>query len=127
MDETTTFAPAHELADLVANKQVSPVELTALYLERIERLDSKLNAYLTGTGEPPASGVSDTIDTPPPTATPSVRRRQRAVENYSNDKSDNGNNPVATVPSNPNWLQLTAPERRHAERHICATHRHARP
>lgn len=53
MDENTVFAPAYELADLVANKQASPVELTALYLERIERLDSKLNAYLTATGDDP--------------------------------------------------------------------------
>ena len=53
MDENTPYAPVHKLADLVANKQVSPVELTALYLERIERLVSKLNAYLTVTGDEP--------------------------------------------------------------------------
>lgn len=51
MDENAAFAPAYELADIVANKQVSPVELAALYLERIERLDSQLNAYLTVTGD----------------------------------------------------------------------------
>ena len=53
MDENTAFAPAYELADLVASKQVSPVELTTLHWERIERLDSKLNAYLTVTGDEP--------------------------------------------------------------------------
>ncbi len=47
MDEKLAFAPASELRTLVATKQVSPVELTELYFERIDRLDSKLNAYLT--------------------------------------------------------------------------------
>ena len=47
IDENLAFAPASELAALIADKQASPVELTALYFERIERLDSQLNAYLT--------------------------------------------------------------------------------
>ncbi|MCH8186905.1 MAG: amidase, partial [Chloroflexi bacterium] len=47
MDENLAFAPASELRSLIANKQVSPVELTELYFERIDRLDPKLNAYLT--------------------------------------------------------------------------------
>ena len=46
MDERLAFAPAHELAGLIATKQVSPVEITELYFERIERLDSQLHAYL---------------------------------------------------------------------------------
>ena len=41
------FAPATEQRRLVADKQVSPVELTELYLDRIEKLDPQLNAYLT--------------------------------------------------------------------------------
>ncbi len=47
LDESLAFAPATELRRLIADKQVSPVELTALYYERIERLDPQLNAYLT--------------------------------------------------------------------------------
>ena len=47
MDENLAFAPAYEQAELIAGKQVSPVELAAMYFERIERLDSRLNAYLT--------------------------------------------------------------------------------
>lgn len=47
MDENLAFAPAYEQAELIASKQVSPVELAAMYFERIERLDSRLNAYLT--------------------------------------------------------------------------------
>ena len=47
IDENLAFTPASELAALIADKQVSPLELTALYYERIDRLDSKLHAYLT--------------------------------------------------------------------------------
>ena len=47
VDEKLAFAPAHELAGLIADKQVSPVEVTELYFERIDRLDSQLNSYLT--------------------------------------------------------------------------------
>ena len=41
------FKSASELRDMVREKQVSPVELVRLYFERIESLDSQLNAYLT--------------------------------------------------------------------------------
>ena len=47
MDESLAFAPAYEQAALIASKRVSPVELAAMYFERIERLDGQLNAYLT--------------------------------------------------------------------------------
>ena len=46
-DDILAFAPATELRKLIATKKVSPVELTELYLRRIERLDSQLNSYLT--------------------------------------------------------------------------------
>lgn len=45
------FVPATGQADLVRRGEVSPVELTQLYLERIERLDPELNAYVTVRGE----------------------------------------------------------------------------
>jgi aspartyl-tRNA(Asn)/glutamyl-tRNA(Gln) amidotransferase subunit A len=41
------FLSARALAALVRERQVSPVELTRLYLERIERLDPRLRAYIT--------------------------------------------------------------------------------
>src|SRR5205823_7828726 len=41
------FASALEQAALVRLRQVSPLELVELYLERIERLDPQLNAYVT--------------------------------------------------------------------------------
>jgi aspartyl-tRNA(Asn)/glutamyl-tRNA(Gln) amidotransferase subunit A len=41
------FLPVTELAALLRAKRLSPVELVRAYLERIERLNPKLNAYLT--------------------------------------------------------------------------------
>lgn len=45
------FAGIEELSTLLARKKVSPVELTKLYLSRIERLNPKLNAFITVTSE----------------------------------------------------------------------------
>ena len=47
IDQNLAFTPASELRDMIADKQVSPVELTQLFFERIDRLDSQLHAYLT--------------------------------------------------------------------------------
>ncbi|ETW98825.1 MAG: hypothetical protein ETSY2_42110, partial [Candidatus Entotheonella gemina] len=41
------FLPVTELSRLIATKEVSPVEVTAAYLERIDNLDFKFNSYLT--------------------------------------------------------------------------------
>jgi aspartyl-tRNA(Asn)/glutamyl-tRNA(Gln) amidotransferase subunit A len=49
--DSLAFASITELAPLVAKKKVSPVELTCAMLERIERLNPRLNAYLTVTGD----------------------------------------------------------------------------
>ena len=46
MDELA-FLPATEQARLVRERELSPVELTELYLERIERLDPGLGAFVT--------------------------------------------------------------------------------
>lgn len=45
------FCSMEEVARLVAKKKVSPVELVEELLERIERLNPRLNAYLTVTAE----------------------------------------------------------------------------
>jgi aspartyl-tRNA(Asn)/glutamyl-tRNA(Gln) amidotransferase subunit A len=45
------FASIEELSKLLARKKISPVELTELYLSRIERLNPKLNAFITVTSE----------------------------------------------------------------------------
>ena len=41
------FLPAVEQAQLIRNKEVSPLELTEIYLERIQRLNPQLGAYIT--------------------------------------------------------------------------------
>ena len=51
MANDLAFVPAYKLADMVAQKHVSTVELTEFYLRRIEALNPKLNAYLTVTGD----------------------------------------------------------------------------
>jgi amidase len=45
--DSLAFLTATEQADLVRRRQVSPVELVETYLERIERIDPELNAYVT--------------------------------------------------------------------------------
>ena len=45
------FLSAFELSALIEKKDVSPVEATEAYLERIERVDGKLSAYITVSGD----------------------------------------------------------------------------
>jgi amidase len=45
------FLTATEQADLVRRGEVTPLELVDLYLERIERIDPELNAYVTVCGD----------------------------------------------------------------------------
>ncbi|HEY5057982.1 MAG TPA: amidase [Gaiellaceae bacterium] len=47
MSDELAFTPALELAARVRRGEISPVELTELFLERIDRLDPKLNAFVT--------------------------------------------------------------------------------
>ena len=41
------FLSATELGSAIQSKQVSPVEAVEAYLERIERIDPKINSYIT--------------------------------------------------------------------------------
>ena len=51
MDQEFAFKSATELRQLIASGQVSCVELTELFLRRIDALNPKLNAYLTICGD----------------------------------------------------------------------------
>jgi len=51
-EESLAFATIEELAALLAKRKISPVELTELFLRRIERQNPALNAFLTVTAEP---------------------------------------------------------------------------
>jgi aspartyl-tRNA(Asn)/glutamyl-tRNA(Gln) amidotransferase subunit A len=50
-DNDVAFASIEEIGRLFRKRELSPVELTKLMLARIERLNPKLNAYLTVTDE----------------------------------------------------------------------------
>jgi aspartyl-tRNA(Asn)/glutamyl-tRNA(Gln) amidotransferase subunit A len=50
-DTDLAFATIEEVARLFRKRRLSPVELTKLMLARIERLNPKLNAFITVTGE----------------------------------------------------------------------------
>ncbi len=50
-DTDLAFASIEEVAKLFRKRKLSPVELTRLMLARIERLNPKLNAYITVTAE----------------------------------------------------------------------------
>ncbi len=49
MSEDLCYQSIGELAAQLESKQISPVELTRAYLERIRELDGKLNSYITVT------------------------------------------------------------------------------
>jgi amidase len=51
VDEDLAYAGAARLAELVRSNEVSPSELVELYLDRISRIDPKLNAYRVVFGE----------------------------------------------------------------------------
>ena len=64
MDELA-FLSAVEQADLVRRGDVAPIELVELYLERIERLDPQLNAFVTVCAEEArAAAVAELPDGP---------------------------------------------------------------
>lgn len=51
MESNLAFSPATEVRRLIADREVSPVELTGMFLERIDSLDDQLNSYLTVSAE----------------------------------------------------------------------------
>jgi aspartyl-tRNA(Asn)/glutamyl-tRNA(Gln) amidotransferase subunit A len=50
-EESLAFATIEELAALLAKRKISPVELTEMFLRRIERQNPALDAFLTITGD----------------------------------------------------------------------------
>ncbi|MFQ6026937.1 MAG: amidase, partial [Dehalococcoidia bacterium] len=50
-DAPLAYKPITELAHLIRTRQLSPVELTNLYLDRIGRFDGELKSYITVTPE----------------------------------------------------------------------------
>ena len=50
-EQNLAFASIEEISALLAKRKISPVELTQLFLRRIERHNPALNAFLTVTSE----------------------------------------------------------------------------
>jgi aspartyl-tRNA(Asn)/glutamyl-tRNA(Gln) amidotransferase subunit A len=53
------FTPATELARLIRERQLSPLELTRAVLERIERLNPRINAFCTLTADAALAGARE--------------------------------------------------------------------
>ena len=51
LDDDLTKLTIDEASRRIAARQLSPVELTRAYLGRIERVDERVNAYITLTAE----------------------------------------------------------------------------
>ena len=51
METGLAFTSATEIRRLFLNKELSPVELTRLFLDRIDAIDGQLNSYLTISAE----------------------------------------------------------------------------
>ena len=47
MDESLAFASIGELGNMLRRRDVSPVELTEFFFERIEQFDPTINAYIS--------------------------------------------------------------------------------
>ena len=50
-DKELAFTPAWRLKEMLDSRELSPVELTDVYLRRIDALDGQLHSYLTVTGD----------------------------------------------------------------------------
>ena len=81
MDNELAFAPATEIRRLIASGEVSSVELTELFYQRIDALNPQLNAYLAlcptrpwPTPAPPTRPSSAAIPSARSTASPSPSR-----------------------------------------------------
>ena len=49
LDESVAFMSTTELRKLILGKKISPIEITDLYIQRVESLNGTLNAFLTCT------------------------------------------------------------------------------
>ena len=47
LEKELAFKPAYEVKEQIVNKEISPVELTQLFFDRIDELDGQLNSYIT--------------------------------------------------------------------------------
>ena len=51
MNDDLAFLTITDLSRAIHNREVSPTEVTRAMLERIERVDSRINSYITVTSD----------------------------------------------------------------------------
>ena len=50
-EKELALAPAVKLRELIQSKEISPIEITQIYLDRIDKLDTQLHSYITVTAD----------------------------------------------------------------------------
>ena len=61
-DNELAFSPAWRLKELLNSRELSPVELTEVYLRRIEALDGQINSFLTVCGDEARASAKEAED-----------------------------------------------------------------
>ena len=61
-DKELAFTPAWRLKEMLDSRELSPVELTDVYLRRIDALDGQLHSYLTVTGDEARASAKEAED-----------------------------------------------------------------
>ena len=61
-DKELAFTPAWRLKEMLDSRELSPVELTEVYLRRIEALDGQLHSYLTVSGDEARASAKEAED-----------------------------------------------------------------
>ena len=72
------FTPAVELAAAIRRKEVSPVEVVDSYLERMDELDPRLNAFCHRADDDVRKAASAAADAPTKSARISMRKPGRS-------------------------------------------------
>jgi amidase len=70
IDTETLFLPATEQARLIREKELSPVELVTAYLERIDRLNPQINAYVHVAADSALAGAKEAENSAGPDSPP---------------------------------------------------------
>ena len=86
MKTQVLFVPVRELSELVRTRQVRPVELAELYLDRLERVGPRYNAVVTVMRPVPGAG----LDTAQFSACYSSDKYQAEVDKDFQDAQDAG-------------------------------------
>ena len=84
-----TFIPAVSMAEQIRKKKISPVELVNAHLAQIERLNSKLNAFVQVDAERARQSAKDAESSrdEPRAARPAARRSHQHQEFHERSRA----------------------------------------